>query len=299
MASFGARLRAMRKAVTLTQKELIERLANTGYTVSQSLISLIEHDRRKPPYHGVMALANVLEADPYDLLRDAGFTLPAHTTHQSATDVFFRGREDPEPSAFDRRILEIEQRPGPRYVLYPVESYVTRPYEQIARQEVLGRSSLQFWRQRRARFEQQLGAGIGAYHLHSTSDLLQHDPGRGITSNQEIAATLEALRRDLQTFPSFHVGLAPASMSLSFRLKLGDEHPVGVVAAYPRNWSYRPTSYLEGLCIEDETVLHALFDEFLAIWQDPATLTERGDVMRWLETQAATLVQSADTDEFN
>src|SRR6266508_4464919 len=110
MASFGARVREMRRAVPLTQKDLVERLANAGYTVTQPLISLIENDHRKPPYYGVMALANVLEADPHDLLQLAGYPPPIRVTHQSTTDVFFRGRDDPEPSAFDQRIFAIEQR---------------------------------------------------------------------------------------------------------------------------------------------------------------------------------------------
>jgi len=289
MASFGARIRELRKAIPLTQEELVERLANAGYTVGQPLISFIENDRRKPPYHGVMALASVLQADPYDLLQLAGYSPPLRVTHQSTTDVFFRGRDEPEPSAFDERIFAIEQRLGTRYVLYPVESYVTRPYSQIARQEALGRCSTEFWRQRRAVFEQHLSAGGAAYHLHSMPDLLQLDTGRGVTSNLEIVHVLRALQNDLRTYSTFHLGLAPAGLNLSFFLKLSDHTPIGIIAAYPRNWGYRPTNYLEGLCVEDATVIHALFDEFLAIWEDSATLTKRDEVDQWIEEQCARL----------
>jgi transcriptional regulator with XRE-family HTH domain len=290
MASFGARIREARRAVPLTQKGLIERLADAGYTVSQPLISLIENDRRKPPYHGVMALATVLEANAYDLLQLAGYPPPLRVTRRSTTDVFFRGRDDPEPSTFDQRIFEIEQRPGDRYVLYPVESYVTRPSSQIARQESLGRCSSAFWRRRRAIFEQHLTNGGVAYHLHSIPDLLQIDADRGVPSHLEVVDLLRALQTDLRTYPTFHLGLAPAGLNLSFVLRMSDRDPIGVVAAYPRNWGYRPATYLEGLCLEDETVVYALFDEFLAIWRDPATITRREEVDLWIEDQCLRLL---------
>jgi len=292
MASFGARIKELRRAVPITQKQMVQRLADAGYTISQPLVSLIENDRRTPPYHGVVALTHVLGANAYDLLNLAGYPPLLGVTHQSTTDVFFRGRDDPEPSTFDQRIFEIEQRPGDRYVLYPVESYVTRPLSQIARQAALGRCSTDFWHRRRSVFEQHLKEGKAAYHLHSMPDLLQLDADRGVPSPLEIVALLRALQTDLRTYPTFHLGLAPAGLNLSFVLKIHDHASVGVIAAYPRNWGYRPAIYLEGLCLEDVTVVHALFDEFLAIWRDVATITRRDLVDLWLENQCTLLLNA-------
>lgn len=295
MASFGARIRQIRRAVTMTQRALVERLAEAGYTVGQPLISLIENDHRTPPYHGVMALAKVLEVNPHELLQLANYPAPTPVIHLSTTDVFFRGHNDPEPSAFDQRIFEIEQRGEARYVLYPVESYVTRPSAQIKRQELIGRCSFSFWQQRRAVFEQHLRKGAPAYHLHSMTDLLEPDEGRGVVTNIQIVELLQTLQRDLQTFPSFHLGLMPASLNLSFFLSLGDRDSTGIIAAYPRNWNYRPESYLEGLCVNDRVVVNALFDEFLAIWHDSATITKRDELNRWIEDESERLLK-AETD---
>jgi hypothetical protein len=194
-----------------------------------------------------------------------------------------------EPSAFDQRLYTTEQRPGARYVLYPVESYVSRSRAQIERQEAVGRCSSVFWRQRRAQFEQHLHNGDAAYHLHSMPDLLQFDAGRGIMSNAHIVELLRSLQDDLRRYPTFHLGLVPASLNLAFFLKLSDNEPVGVIAAYPRNWGYRPTTYLEGLYMTDVTVVNALLDEFLAIWHDSATLTTRAVIDQWLDDQCARL----------
>lgn len=289
MASFGTRIKQMRRAVNLTQKELVERLANAGYPVGQPLISFIENDKRMPPYHGLSAFAKVLQVDQSELFRLAGYSLPSQQIHQSKTDIFFRSHTDPEPSLFDERLYAIEQRAGPRYILYPVESYVSRPPEQIQRQQEAGRSSLAFWQQRRAVFEQHLRNGQAAYHLHSIPDLLQLDEARGVETNWHCIALLRALQNDLRRFPAFHMGLAPAGLNLAFFLKQHETEPTGVIAAYPRNWGYRPTRYLEGLYTTDAVVVNGLLEEFLALWHDPATLTDRAAVDEWLDQQCARL----------
>ena len=236
-----------------------------------------------------MALANVLDTNAYDFLQLAGYPPPLRVTLHSTTDVFFRSRDDPEPSPFDQRIFTAEQGPGDSYVLYPVESYVTRPYSQIVRQEALGMCSSDFWCRRRTVFEQHLKDGKAAYHLHSMPYLLQIDADRGIASNLDLVALLHSLQKDLRAYPTFHLGLAPAGVNLPFFLKLSDRDPVGVIVAYPRNWSYRPSTYLEGLCVVDDSTVYALFGEFLAIWCDPATLTDREEVDHWLEAQCVRL----------
>lgn len=294
MASFGARIRSKRTAIPLTQQELVDRLADAGYVITQPLVSLIENGKRKPPYRGLIALAQVLQLDLDELLRLAGYAPPPRIPYQLPADVFFRGRDDPEPSPFDLRLLTIEQSPGERYVLYPVESYVSRPAAQIARQEALGRCSVAFWRQRRDVFEEHLRRGAVAYHLHSMPDLLQLDAGRGVTCTAHIVELLRALQSDLRRYSTFHLGLAPASLNLAFTLKSNDATAIAIIAAYPRSWNYRPTTYLEGLCITDGSVVRSLLDQFLAIWHDAATLTKHADVEQWLEDQCARLL-SADS----
>ncbi len=106
-ATFGQRLRELRKAKNLTQRELAERVAarlrKEGRSFDFTYLSKIENDRTEPPSVTLITeLAHVLEADPNELITLAGKVPPGleKTLKESEpARAFFR-------SAFDRDLTE-------------------------------------------------------------------------------------------------------------------------------------------------------------------------------------------------
>lgn len=105
--TFGQRLRELRKAKNLTQRELAEkvaaRLRREGRSFDFTYLSKIENDKTEPPSVALITkLADVLEADLNELITLAGKVPPGlqKTLKESeAARTFFR-------SAFDRDLTE-------------------------------------------------------------------------------------------------------------------------------------------------------------------------------------------------
>jgi len=105
--TFGQRLRQLRKAKTLTQRELADkvaaRLKADGRSFDFTYLSKIENDKTPPPSVAlILELAHVLDADPNELITLAGKAPPGmkETLKESeSARTFFR-------SAFDADLTE-------------------------------------------------------------------------------------------------------------------------------------------------------------------------------------------------
>lgn len=105
--TFGQRLRELRKAKNLTQRDLAEkvsaRLKAEGRGFDFTYLSKIENDKTPPPSLALITqLAHVLDADPNELITLAGKAPPSmeKTLKESeSARTFFR-------SAFDTNLSE-------------------------------------------------------------------------------------------------------------------------------------------------------------------------------------------------
>jgi transcriptional regulator with XRE-family HTH domain len=105
--SFGKRLRELRKANNLTQRELADRVAarlrKEGRSFDFTYLSKIENDKTEPPSVALITeIAHVLGADPNELITLAGKVPPGleKTLKESEpARAFFR-------SAFDSHLTE-------------------------------------------------------------------------------------------------------------------------------------------------------------------------------------------------
>jgi transcriptional regulator with XRE-family HTH domain len=107
--TFGQKLRELRKAKNLTQRELAEkvavRLRKDGRSFDFTYLSKIENDKTEPPSVALISeLAYVLEADHHELITLAGKAPPGlqKTLRESeSARAFFR-------SAFDKDLTEAD-----------------------------------------------------------------------------------------------------------------------------------------------------------------------------------------------
>lgn len=105
--TFGQRLRELRKAKNLTQRELADRVAarlrKEGRSFDFTYLSKIENDKTEPPSVALITeIAHVLGADPNELITLAGKVPPGlgKTLKESEpARAFFR-------SAFDSHLTE-------------------------------------------------------------------------------------------------------------------------------------------------------------------------------------------------
>lgn len=86
MTEFGRLLKEHRKKLGLTQKELINKLCDSGYTysLSGSIISKWEGGKAKPPEDVVETLEDILSIPKGLLLRAAGYRAAAESREREA-----------------------------------------------------------------------------------------------------------------------------------------------------------------------------------------------------------------------